>query len=307
MHVSKLLAAVAVASAFTPAAAHAELIYALLNNSPATGQQLVTFDSDVRSVTSTITLQTTAAANSLASIDFRPATGELYGYAAAQRQIYVINRATGALTPIGPSGQGPANAGVIDFNPVADLIRLVGGSTGGENLRVNPVTGAIVGTDTPVAYAAGDANAGKTPNVTSLAYTRAAAGVTTLYGIDRDTDALVTQNPPNAGTLQTVGPVGFDVGAGTFGSFTGFDVSGATGTAFLTNSMATNPFGPTAVDSRLYTVNLTTGAATSLGLIAGVPGTRSVADIAVAPEPATAGLLGAVAVGLLAKRRNRTR
>jgi hypothetical protein len=119
----------------------------------------------------------------------------------------------------------------FDFNPTVDRIRVV--SNAGQNLRLNPDTGQIVDSDpnTPgvqsdsdLAYATGDSNQGQSPNVVGSAYTNNVAGATTttLYGIDSALDILVTQNPPNNGTLNTVGAlgvnatgvVGFDVRPG---------------------------------------------------------------------------------------------
>ena len=303
-------AALAVTAATAPA--HAEVIYGLLNNDSTAGQRLVTIDSVTRAVTSTVLLQTPSPAGTLSSIDVRPATGELFAYAAGSRQFYTVNPTTGGLTAVGaPLDLGTVNGAAIDFNPTVDRIRLIGTQSGNQNYRVVPTTGAIAATDGPLAYGAADSGAGLTPNVAANAYTNSVAGATTtsLYDIDIARDALVLQSPPNDGTLQTVGLLGFDAGAaGSFGNaFTGFDVSGGTNTAYLTDSpVGTPPFfgGPTATTATLYTVNLTTGAATQAGLITGLPFGRSVQDIAVAavPEPATAGVAAVGAAALLTRR-----
>lgn len=46
--------------------------------------------------------------------------------------------------------------------------------------------------------------------INSAVATPAASGTTTLYGIDETLDVLVTQNPPNAGVLNTVGDLNFN-------------------------------------------------------------------------------------------------
>jgi uncharacterized protein DUF4394 len=111
--------------------------------------------------------------------------------------------------------------------------------------------------------------------------------------------ALLIQNPPNAGTLLTVGPLGVDTNF-----LTGFDISGLTGIAYA--SLTTEE-----LSSALYLINLGTGAATLVGLIG--PGTLTIVDIA-APvgtpagtvlEPATLMLLTAGAGALLAMGRRR--
>jgi hypothetical protein len=293
MVLRRLLFAVALLASLS-ASARAENLFALLNNDPAIGQRLVSFDSQTRAVTSTVVLQTVNTLSPLSSIDFRPSTGQLYGYDAGQRQLYTINTSTGALTAIGAAL--PAASGQeIDFNPTVDLIRLVG--NGGQNLRLNPNTGAIAGTDTNLAYSPGDPNEGDAPNVRAAGYTNSVSGAvtTTLYDIDVDNDVLVTQTPANSGLLQTVGPLGVDLNAGLFGTFVGFDISGATGIAYLTNGAFAGP-------SDLYSVNLATGAATSLGEILGLPAGRTVASIAVAPvpEPSTILMAGIAAFGLAA-------
>src|SRR5205085_361112 len=154
----------------------------------------------------------------------------------------------------------------IDFNPTVDRIRLV--SDTGQNLRLNPDTGAVAGTDSALSFATGDPNEGQTPHISGAAYTNNFAGATTttLYDIDYGLDRLVIQNPPNNGTLNTVGALGVNTG-----KLVGFDIAGnATAFASLTG---TDDSG-----SRLYTIDLTTGAATLLG---DINTTELVRDIAV--------------------------
>ena len=59
-----------------------------------------------------------------------------------------------------------------------------------------------------------DANAGRTPRVSAVAYTNPDTDPmtgTTLYDIDSALDVLTTQAPPNNGRLNTVGSLGIDV------------------------------------------------------------------------------------------------
>ena len=90
----------------------------------------------------------------------------------------------------------------MNFNPQADRLRVV--SKAGQNLRLNPDTGAAAGNeaDGPLAYATqppADANAGKQPGVTGAAYTNNVARTTStvLYDVDTTQDVLAIQNPPN--------------------------------------------------------------------------------------------------------------
>jgi len=151
----------------------------------------------------------------------------------------------------------------MDFNPTVDRIRVVSSDT--SNFRLNPNTGAIVGIDSPLTYVLGDSGAGVTPRIVGSAYTNNfdGAAVTTLFGIDSNRDVLVMQGgvngvpSPNGGTLTTIGSgLGFNTS-----DLVGFDISGTSGTAFAAMTPATGGA------SQLFTINLTTGAATLVGTI----------------------------------------
>jgi hypothetical protein len=202
----------------------------------------------------------------LVGLDFRPATGQLHAVSASSRSYLIVlsdpARALAVrLNPVNPALNG-TNFG-FDFNPVPDLIRLT--SDGDQNLRINPNTGAVAGTDGTLAYAAGDPNAAANPNIVGSAYTNSFLGAktTTLYGIDSGLGALVTQGSvgsapisPNTGQLFTVGSLGVATGGAV-----GFDIASPTNAAFA----SLTPSGGN--QSQLYTVNLMTGLATSLGAI----------------------------------------
>ena len=149
------------------------------------------------------------------SIDFRPATGQLYGLGSTSR-LYVINPETGIARAIGTGPFSPALSGSIagfDFNPTVDRIRVV--TNTGQNLRLNPETGAVAATD-------GSINGVTGAMISAVAYTNNVAGAatTTLYDIDVTTQKLYKQLPPNNGTLVLVGDLGLQiVGEG------GFDIS----------------------------------------------------------------------------------
>jgi hypothetical protein len=157
-------------------------------------------------------------------LDFRPATGQLYALG-SNRNIYIVDPPTGSARRIAEAPIAAFLNGTefgFDFNPVADAIRLT--SDNGQNLRLDPDTGALLGTDTNLGYVGNDPNAGETPRVSASAYTNslAAPGATTLYNLDLEQNVLVTQNPANNGTLQTVGPLGFDPSTT---SAAGFDIT----------------------------------------------------------------------------------
>ena len=201
----------------------------------------------------------------LLGLDLRPATGELYALGSSSR-IYVIHPGTGAATAVGNAPFTPALNGTrfgFDFNPVVDRIRIV--SNTGQNLRADPDLGTVAATDGPLAYAEGDAGAGSRPLAGAAGYTNSvdpAPEATTLYVIDSRRDVLVTQNPPNAGTLNTLGPLGVNAT-----DVTGFDIAGSDGTAYASIQLKLK-FGKSKRAS-LYKINLETGAATLVGKIGG--------------------------------------
>ena len=237
-----------------------QTIYALT-----TSNRLLRFESgDACSVTSERKITGLAEGESLVGIDFRPATGQLYGLGSTSR-IYTIDVGSGAATAVG-SGFGTPLEGTsfgFDFNPVVDRIRLV--SNTGQNLRLNPITGGLAATDGTLAFAAGDANQGATPSVAGAAYTNPdndPTTGTTLYDIDSAMDILVTQNPPNSGTLNTVGPLGVSTN-----ELVGFDIS-ASGVAYAAlKATGKGTGGKSCGNSDLYTIDLSTGAATRIGTI----------------------------------------
>jgi WD40 repeat protein len=234
------------------------------------GGRLLTINSALPNfVLANVAITGLQSGESLLGLDIRPANGQLYALGSTSR-LYNINPQTGAATAVGSGAFTPALVGNefgFDFNPTVDRIRVT--SDAGQNLRLNPDTGAVAATDTNLAYAATDTNAGATPRVSGVAYTNNAAGATTttLYDIDYNLDVLATQNPPNNGTLNTVGALGVNTGR-----FVGFDISQGGGIAFASLSS------PDDSVSRLYTLDLSTGAATLLGDIGS---TQIVRDIAV--------------------------
>jgi hypothetical protein len=139
---------------------------------------------------------------------------------------------------------------------MADVLRSV--SDNRQDLRIDPDTGRVAGVDGTLHYAAGDPGAATNPSVIGAAYSNPVSGATstTLYDLDAARDALVTQSPANEGTLATVGALGVDVvGPG------GFSIApGGVAYAALRRAGQTNP--------ELFTVNLTSGAATAVGPIA---------------------------------------
>ena len=183
----------------------------------------------------------------LTAIDFRPATGELYGVS-SQSRIYVINQENGTARVIGTTVLTPTISGTavgFDFNPTVDRIRLV--TNTGQNLRLNPETGAVAAVDVAI-------NGGMSPKIESVAYTNNTAGstATVLYNIDSQTDKLYKQDPPNNGTLVEVGALGTDISMSA-----GFDIN-PSGDVALTAVMVSSKW-------ELHQIDLMTGKLTKLG------------------------------------------
>jgi hypothetical protein len=227
---------------------------------------LLSFNAGIPGViTGTRFISGLASGENIVGIDFRPATGQLFGISNASR-VYLINTINGAATAVGGAAFNPALNGLtfgVDFNPVPDRIRVV--SDGDQNLRLNPNNGAVAGVDGTLAYAAGDPNAGKDSSVVAAAYTNNFVGATstTLYVIDSVSNTLATQGSaggapvsPNTGQLFTVGSLGVDPN-----DIAGFDISSSTGAAFASINIGG------VIGTQLYAINLTTGAASPIGAI----------------------------------------
>ncbi|MEO6760106.1 MAG: DUF4394 domain-containing protein, partial [Saprospiraceae bacterium] len=151
----------------------------------------------------------------------------------------------------------------FDFNPTVDRIRVVGSNN--LNYRLHPVTGAIAATDGSLAFAAGDVNAGTNPSVGTVAYTNSYAGTTTttLYDYDDSLNVFATQLPPNNGVLNTVGSSGLTQNLTDVTSDLDiyYDAASGQNRAYFVSNTGTS------ITDNLYTVNLSTGAATLVGKI----------------------------------------
>ena len=257
----------------------------LLTGTTTTGN-LVTFDSATPgTIMTTVGVTGLQTGETLLGIDRRPASTVLYGLGSTSR-LYTINTTTGAATQVGSAGAFTLSGTAFgfDFNPTVDRLRVTGNT--GQDLRLNPNDGTLTATDTALAYAAGDPNAGATARVVGSAYTNNFQGAVTatLYGIDSNLDILVTQGSPagspispNSGQLFTVGALGFNTS-----DLTGFDVSGISGVAYASMTAPAGNF------SQLLTINLSTGAVTLVGTIGG--GVPLAGMAAAVPKPGTLSL-----------------
>ncbi|MET0342162.1 MAG: DUF4394 domain-containing protein [Polyangiales bacterium] len=203
------------------------------------------------------------AGESVWGVDVRPSNGKLYAVTSLGN-VYTIDPATGAfadkqaLIPDETDLELPfaALSGAsyaVDFNPVADRLRIV--SNTGQNLRVNVDNGKVV-TDTALAP--------ETPGITAAAYTNnwpqsapATPCGTSLYLIDAAGARLLLQSPPNAGALSvsgTLSGVGTDIHA--------FDVVTTQSGANVGMLAATD-----GADEALYQLDLVSAKATLLSKV----------------------------------------
>lgn len=218
--------------------------------------------SNPETILATVPVTNLQSGDALLAIDFRPATGQLYGVSNNSR-LYTINPLTGAARMIGagPFLNTSIDGVAFDFNPTVDRIRLV--TSSGQNYRLNPETATIAAVD-------GNINGANGAVVTGAAYTNNKSGVTTttLYALDPISDKLYIQNPPNNGTLVEVGPLGVDAAG-----LSGFDIS-ADGTSALA-SLGVNG------RTELHQINLATGRAEKVGNMPNI----SIAGLAIPTEP----------------------
>lgn len=299
----KNLIAILLAFTATAATARAETLIALTVTN-----QLLRFDSATPgTVTNTATISGLVAGDVLAGIDVRPSNNTLYAFATdaglgasatGKGRVYSINPVTGVATASATLSADIADTTApfpfmtvsgssfgVDFNPVADRLRVT--SDTGQNLRINVATGATQ-LDMPLAYIAGDANAGTPPAVVASAYTNSIAGALTtlLYDLDSSVSNLATQAPPNDGILNSKA-----LTSGIVFADSTFDISGQTGVGYVVLDGLT-----------LGTIDLIGGVVTEVGPIATQGSITGLAVLGV-PEPTSAALVACALVCFSRRRR----
>ncbi len=226
---------------------------------------LVMFDTEKPAASKTMDV---TGVDRLVGIDYRPGTKTVIGVT-PDHAIVSIDLETGAATQIAKMdkvltlSEAPI---VVDFNPMADRLRFMTGTT---NHRVHPDTGAVT-VDGMLAFEEGDMHKGETPNIVAAGYTNSIGKPekTAMYNIDATIGALIQQTKPNDGTLKAIGKLGIKDMPAVYA----FDIQGMEGgknSAYLVANKV------------LYTVDLTSGAATEIGAITGLE--NDVRDIAVLP------------------------
>jgi hypothetical protein len=245
----------AVALIALPAVAQAQTIAALVGDN-----DIVHIDA--KTWTAVKTVKITGLPSPVAGIDVRPSDGMLYALS-TDGTVATINVETGAAT-IKSKLDTMLKAGTsatVDFNPVADRLRIMGSD--GMSLRANVDDGKVA-VDGNLKFKEGDANASRAATIAAGAYVNSvkAAKETTLYDIDLS-GAYARQAPPNDGILNTLGktglsgPIAFDIATSADGTNTGWAIA----------------------NGRAFRIDLATGTATEAGTIKQLD--RAVRDLAV--------------------------
>ena len=266
---------------------------------------LYSFNSNQIAVIDTLSLNTVSYINisgldsgeRLLGIDLRPTDGLIYGVTSSNN-LYTFDTVSGVATlKTALSGASLTNQAIgVDFNPVADFqgnasLRVVTGV--GNNYAVNADTGVVgnlSGSNIGVGY-------------TAVAYTNSNPGVTTsttgLYYVNAATDSLHFLNsnfnePNTVGGITTVGSLGVDVL-----SANGFDI------VSNGNAYALFNFDNGTLDSQLFSINLSTGAATRIATLDGT--FNGLAGVSAVPEAESYAMLlaGLGLLGLIQRRKNR--
>ena len=249
-----------------------------------TAPNLVTFNrppqGSAAKLCSTTAITGITAGDVIVGADTRPATGALTlltknGTAGALYTLSAAGAASNRLPLTVAGGAAVSLTGnnfAVDFNPVPDRLRVLGGS--GQNLRINPADGVTI-----VDSALNSAGAAYTGTATEAAYTNSLAGgnagslTTTLFALDSTRNKLVriggdpgvagdgtcpaSTGNPNCGVVTDVADVTVNGAVLPLADATSFELNGGNGQALFVVSGATT--------RTLYTLNLANGVAAASG------------------------------------------
>ena len=251
--------------------------------------------------TATVTItNSTFSSDSLVRIAYSPtSSGTLMGIT-SNSEVVTVDPTTGAAAVVGThtfdtvTVNGSATtisigSPVLSIDPLtySDLaageLRVI---TSQYNLQVNPTTGETDAVNTALSYQSGITLNGSavtgTPQLVGLAYSNPLpnAANTTLYALDSVTNALVQVGSSdqtsaasvNGGVVSIVGALGVSCGSNS-----GFAIEQKNGDAYASLQ---NDTGAT-----LYTIDLSTGAATEVGSIG--DGTLTITSLVIAPDVST--------------------
>lgn len=176
-------------------------------NAVSTGGQLIRYNaSNINQIVgAAVSIGGLQTGESILAIDYRPATGILYGIS-NQSRLYILNPINGNSravnsTPFSPAL--PTTVGIVagfDFDPTLDVIRLI--TKTGQNYRINPNDGSVLATDAAI-------NGVSDAVLAEAAYSNNLSGASTteLYNLDL-INARLYKQVPNTGALTTVGSIG---------------------------------------------------------------------------------------------------
>ncbi len=189
------------------------------------------------------------AGEMIVAIDVRPANGGLYGVSNMSR-IYLIDPASGLTKPLSQGNFSPAINGTsvgFDFNPATDRITLV--TDTGQGLIIHPATGQVVGTATlPVTGTTGVTFSGGT-----------------MYVIDGATGTINAAD--FNGNVKPVGSTGLTiVGEGGMDTKNGMTLA-VLNASGVVHSTSTAPDDLSQQAYRIYSIDVNTGQASSLGVV----------------------------------------
>ncbi len=210
-------------------------------------------------------------------MDYRVAQGQLYALTRSGR-LYLLDTEAGTARPASAEATRvpmvPAAAPSMNFNPVADMLRVF--DCQGHNFRLLPLTNEVVDadpatpgvqTDGALAYAATDSGFGKPACIKAVAYSynKRDPKITTNYAIEASQGWLLRVGSlegttpvvsPNTGQLFTVGALG----TGPLEAVA-FDIADRDNEALA--AVRLKPGAPT----QLYRIALSGGPATLLGTL----------------------------------------
>ena len=193
----------------------------------------------------------------LVAVDFTPGPN-MYGLTNIGN-LYSVNSSIADANKLGSLHADPSDTSApfsnlagtafdVDFDPTGNVpMRIV--SDAEQNLHISQLSPPMVVTDPTLSSTSA-------MGVVGAAYTNSYAGATstTLYAIDGTNNRLMIESPYNSGTLTPVGPLGVT------GRLAGFDIGGGNnGMVLAALQQQGESF------TRLYRVDLATGAATQVG------------------------------------------
>lgn len=244
----------------TPTSGFYPYAIALTSTAP---QRVLNFSTTAtgNSITSSVITNLTAG-TTLLGMDLRPATNEIVAIS-SDNKIYIVDTRT-AIAYFIANMTCQLSSSVtyaVNFNPVANLLRIVGSN--GANYRLNVDNGTCI-TDGTLSYTAG---ASGTPSAVGVAYTNSVAGATATaeYILDQTLDSWARVTDPNGGATTNLGAVGASV-------------DGASPVDIITTSGQQWAFA--VIANTLYDVNIPTG---NLRRYGGITSTTPIIGLTVFP------------------------